>query len=128
MLERFVQSREEGVALAVQLAECKERTRRAENSADDAHDELRGLREQLEEAESQVQQMQQKLVNTAASCRRYERTVFYCRLHTHCTHACQAVASNFELVYIVCCKLWQVNVALIWSQPPNMCCVESVMP
>lgn len=65
-----VQSREEGVALAVQLAECTEHTRQAENSADDAHDESRALREQLEEAESQLQQMQQKLVDTAASCRR----------------------------------------------------------
>lgn len=58
------------MALAVQLAECKERTRQAENSADDAHDESRALREQLEEAEAKSQQMQQKLVDTAASCRR----------------------------------------------------------
>lgn len=65
-----VQSREEGVALAVQLAECKERTRQSENSADDAHDESRALREQLEEAASQMQQMQQRLVDTAANCRR----------------------------------------------------------
>ncbi len=66
-----MQSREEGLALAVQLAECKERTRQAENSADDAHDESRALREQMDEAESQLQQMEQKLVDTAASCRRY---------------------------------------------------------
>ena len=66
-----MQSREEGVNLAVQLAECKERTRQAENSADDAHDESRALREQLEEAASQMQQMQQRLVDTAANCRRY---------------------------------------------------------
>ena len=66
-----MQSREEGVALAVQLAECKERTCQAENSADDAHDESRALREQLEEAASQMQQMQQRLVDTAASCRRF---------------------------------------------------------
>lgn len=65
-----VQSREEGVALAVQLAECKERTRQAENSADDAGGESRALREQLEEAGSQMQQMQQRLVDTAANCRR----------------------------------------------------------
>ena len=66
-----MQSREEGVTLAVQLAECKERTRQAENSADDAHDELRAVREHLEEAESQMQQMQQRLVDTAANCRRF---------------------------------------------------------
>ena len=71
-----VQSREEGVALAVQLAECKERTRQAENSADDAHDESRALREQLEEAASQMQQMQQRLVDTAANCRRSACLVF----------------------------------------------------
>lgn len=65
-----MQSREEGVALAVQLAECKERTRRAEESADDAHNETQMLREQLEESQSHMQQMQQKVVDTAANCRR----------------------------------------------------------
>ena len=55
----------------MQLAECRERNRQAENSADDAHDESRALREQLEEAASQMQQMQQRLVDTAASCRRF---------------------------------------------------------
>ena len=64
------------MALAVQLAECKERTRQAENSADDAHDESRALREQLEEAESQLQQMQQRLVDSAANCRRFVTIVF----------------------------------------------------
>ena len=58
------------MALAVQLAECKERTCQAENSADDAHDESQALREQLDEAESQLLQMEQRLVDTAASCRR----------------------------------------------------------
>ena len=66
-----VQSREEGVALAVQLAECKERTRQAEDSADDAHNETQGLRERLEEAQAELQHMQQKVVDTAANCRRY---------------------------------------------------------
>ena len=56
--------------MAVQLAESKERIRQAENCADDARDESRALREQLDEAESQIQQLQQKLVDTAASCRR----------------------------------------------------------
>ena len=59
------------MALAVQLAESKERARQAEDSADDAHDELRAVRGQLEEAEAQVQHMEQRLVDTAASCRRY---------------------------------------------------------
>ena len=67
---KTLQSREEGVALAVQLAECKERTRQAEESADDAHNEAQSLREQLEEAHAEVQQMQQKVVDTAANCRR----------------------------------------------------------
>ena len=70
-----MQSREEGVTLAVQLAECKERIRKAETSTDDAHDESQALREQLEEAASQMQQMQQRLVDTAASCRRFVSTV-----------------------------------------------------
>lgn len=67
---KTLQSREEGVALAVQLAECKERTRQAEESADDAHNEALSLREQLEEAHAEVQQMQQKVVDTAANCSR----------------------------------------------------------
>ena len=58
------------MALAVQLAESKERVRQAENSADDAQDESHTLRGQLDEVESQMQQLQQKLMDTAASCRR----------------------------------------------------------
>lgn len=70
-----LQSREEGVALAVQLAECKERTRQAEDAADDAHNAAQASREQLEEAQAELQQMQQKVVETVANCRRYGFTV-----------------------------------------------------
>ncbi len=61
-----MQSHDECVAVAVQLAECEERTRRAENLAASAHDQARALREQLGEANSQVQQLK----HTAASCHR----------------------------------------------------------
>ncbi|KAA6422405.1 MAG: hypothetical protein FRX49_07580 [Trebouxia sp. A1-2] len=83
LLYAVAKSREEGLALAVQLAECKERIRQAENSADDAHDESRVLREQLDEAESQLQQMEQKLVDTAASCRGFEGNAEEIRSEVH---------------------------------------------
>ncbi|DBB04616.1 TPA: hypothetical protein ACH3X1_012686 [Trebouxia sp. C0004] len=83
LLYAVAKSREEGVALAVQLAECKERTRQAESSADDAHDESRVLREQLDEAESKLHQMEQKLVDTAASCRRFEGNAEEIRSEVH---------------------------------------------
>ena len=94
-----LQSREEGVALAVQLAESKERIRQAENSADDAHDESRALREQLEEAESQMQHMQQRLLDTAASCRRWSHLKFSCQasiLHV-------GLSPKVAAVKVTCC-------------------------
>lgn len=93
-----MQSREEGVALAVQLAECKECMRQAENSADDAHDESRALREQLEEAESQMQQMQQRLVDTAANCRRFVNTALHpIKRYTIVSYCCQSILKWMHL-------------------------------
>lgn len=68
------------MALAVQLAECKERTRQAEDAADDAHNSLQALHEQLEEAQADNQQMQQKVVDTVANCCRYHSSLTALRM------------------------------------------------